>query len=614
MSFVKQSRFQQMIPKNEITEALFAFKKAFYTVGVFTACINLLMLLPAIYMMEIYDRVLASLNENTLLMLTILVLVLYALMAFLEQVRSMIVIHIGNKMDDFLNQRIYTASFEQNLKKVGINAGQALNDLTTVRQFVTGNGVFAFFDAPWFPIYLIILYLFNFWLGLFATLSVVILITLTWLNELVSKDALSEANKLAFLSSNITTNNLRNAEVIEAMGMLTNMRNRWYALHQKFLRLQSLASIRSANVTAVSKFVRITVQSLILGLGALLVIKLEITAGMMIAASIILGRALAPVEQIIAVSKQWRGTLNSYERLKELLETNPLRKPGMALPKPTGKLSFESVTAAPPGSQIPVVANVSFRLEPGDVLGIIGPSGSGKSTLARLVVGVWGCLAGKVRLDNADIFQWNKDELGPHIGYLPQDVELFAGTISENISRFNEVDAEKVVAAARLAGVHELILHLPRGYDTLIGDGGAGLSGGQKQRIGLARALYDNPTLIVLDEPNSNLDDVGEAALTQAIIELRKNNKTIILISHRPNIIGITSKLLVLRAGMNQAFGPTQEVLKLLTEKQNDIKAASSPDNKKTVVPVPSNPATLTMINQTDELKKNDQGRNDKDV
>ena len=614
MSFVKQSRFQQMIPKNEITEALFAFKKAFYTVGVFTACINLLMLLPAIYMMEIYDRVLASLNENTLLMLTIMVLVLYALMAFLEQVRSMIVIHIGNKMDDFLNQRIYTASFEQNLKKVGINAGQALNDLTTVRQFVTGNGVFAFFDAPWFPIYLIILYLFNIWLGLFATLSVVILITLTWLNELVSKDALSEANKLAFLSSNITTNNLRNAEVIEAMGMLTNMRNRWYALHQKFLRLQSLASIRSANVTAVSKFVRITVQSLILGLGALLVIKLEITAGMMIAASIILGRALAPVEQIIAVSKQWRGTLNSYERLKELLETNPLRKPGMALPKPTGKLSFESVTAAPPGSQIPVVANVSFRLEPGDVLGIIGPSGSGKSTLARLVVGVWGCLAGKVRLDNADIFQWNKDELGPHIGYLPQDVELFAGTISENISRFNEVDAEKVVAAARLAGVHELILHLPKGYDTLIGDGGAGLSGGQKQRIGLARALYDNPTLIVLDEPNSNLDDVGEAALTQAIIELRKNNKTIILISHRPNIIGITSKLLVLRAGINQAFGPTQEVLKLLTQKQNDIKAASSPDNKKTVVPVPSNPATLTMINQTDDLKKNDQGRNDKEV
>jgi len=614
MRLVNQSQFMQKAQKNEITEALFAFKKAFYTIGTFTVCINLLVLVPSLYMMDVYDRVLASLNQNTLLMLTIVALGLYALMAFLEQVRSMIMIHIGHKMDNLLNQRIYDASFEQNLKKAGINAGQALNDLATVRQFVTGNGVFAFFDAPWFPIYLIILFLFNFWIGIFATVSVTIIVSLTWLNESVSKNALSEANKLAFLSSNITTNNLRNAEVIEAMGMLTNMRNRWYALHQKFLRLQSLASTRSANVTAVSKFVRISVQSLILGLGALLVIEHQITAGMMIAASIILQRALAPVEQIIAVSKQWQNTLNSYERLKALLENNPSRKPGLSLPKPTGKLSFESVTAAPPGTNIPAVANVSFRLEPGDILGIIGPSGSGKSTLARLTVGVWGCLAGKVRLDNADIFQWNKNELGSHIGYLPQDVELFAGTISENISRFNEVDAEKVVAAARLAGVHELILRLPMGYETVIGDGGSGLSGGQKQRIGLARALYDSPTLIVLDEPNSNLDDIGEAALTQAIIELRKNHKTIILISHRPNIISITNKLLVMSAGIIQAFGPTHEVLKLLTQKQNDTKAASSPDNNKTVVPVPSNPATLTIINQTDDLKKNDQGRNDKEV
>ena len=614
MRLVKQSRYKQLIPKNEITEALFAFKKAFYTIGAFTACINLIMLVPALYMLEIYDRVLASLNENTLLMLTIMVLGFYALMSFLEQVRSMIVINIGNKMDDFLNQRIYTASFEQNLKKTGINAGQALNDLTSVRQFVTGNGIFAFFDAPWFPVYLVILYLFNIWLGVFATLSVIILVFLTWLNELVSKDALSEANKIAFQSSNIATNNLRNAEVIEAMGMLINMRNRWNTLHQKFLRLQSVASVRSANVTAVSKFVRISVQSLILGIGALLVIKTEITAGMMIAASIILGRALAPVEQIIAVSKQWRSTLNSYDRLNELLENNPLRRTGMSLPKPTGKLAFESVTAAPPGSQIPVVANVSFKLEPGDVLAIIGPSGSGKSTLARLIVGVWGSLAGKVRLDNADIFQWNKDELGPHIGYLPQDVELFAGTISENISRFNEVDSEKVVAAARIAGVHELILHLPMGYDSIIGDGGAGLSGGQKQRIGLARALYDNPTLIVLDEPNSNLDDVGEAALTQAIIELRKQNKTIVLISHRPNIIGITNKLLVMHDGINQAFGPTHEVLKFLTQKQNAAKAAASTANTIAVVPVPmpTNPVSSSMSSQSGNLKNQD--HNDKEV
>jgi ATP-binding cassette subfamily C exporter for protease/lipase len=307
----------------------------------------------------------------------------------------------------------------------------------------------------------------------------------------------------------------------------------------------------------------------------------------MIAASILLGRALGPVEQLIAVSKQWRSTLNSYERLNELLTNNPLRTKGMSLPKPLGKLSFEGVTASPPGSTIPVVANVSFMLEPGEVLGIIGPSGSGKSTLARLVVGVWASLAGKVRLDNADIYQWNKEELGPHMGYLPQDVELFAGSISDNIARFNTVDADKVVAAARLAGVHELILRLPMGYDTIIGDGGAGLSGGQKQRIGLARALYDSPTLIVLDEPNSNLDDAGEAALTQALVELRKQGKTVILISHRPNIIGVTTKLLVMRDGITQAFGPTQEVMKFLTQKQNESKATVTPSTNP-VVPIPA--------------------------
>jgi ATP-binding cassette subfamily C exporter for protease/lipase len=581
------NRFKQLIPKNEITEALLAFKKAFYTIGAFTACINLLMLVPAIYMMEVYDRVLASQNANTLFALTVMVLGLYALMNVLDQIRSMIVIQIGNKMDAYLNQRVYTASFEQNLKKSGINAGQALNDLTAVRQFVTGNGVFAFFDAPWFPIYLIIIFLFNFWLGLFSAISVAILIFLTWLNEIVSKDALSEANSIAVRSSNIATNTLRNAEVIEAMGMLENIRMRWYALHKNFLRLQALASQRSATVSTITKFVRISVQSLILGLAALLVIYGQVTPGMMIAASILLGRALGPVEQLIAVSRQWRSTLNSYERLNELLTNNPLRTKGMSLPKPLGKLSFESVTASPPGSTVPVVANVSFMLEPGDVLGIIGPSGSGKSTLARLVVGVWASLAGKVRLDNADIYQWNKEELGPHMGYLPQDVELFAGSISDNIARFNTVDADKVVTAARLAGVHELILRLPMGYDTIIGDGGAGLSGGQKQRIGLARALYDSPTLIVLDEPNSNLDDAGEAALTQALVELRKQGKTVILISHRPNIIGVTTKLLVMRDGINQAFGPTQEVMKFLTQKQNESKATATPSTNP-VVPVPA--------------------------
>ena len=586
------NRFKQLIPKNEITDALKKFKSVFYTVGVFTAVINLLMLAPSIYMLEVYDRVLASQNEYTLYMLTFMILGLFALINVLEQMRTMVVIRVGSKMDDFLNQRIFTAAFEQNLKKSGINAGQALSDLTTIRQFVTGNGLFAIFDAPWFPIYLLIIFMFDFWLGLFSAISVAILVSLAWLNEAVSKNPLSEANTIAVRSGAMATNNLRNAEVIEAMGMLGNMRRRWYENHKRFLSAQALASERSSQVTAVSKFVRLSVQSLILGLAALLVIRGEVTAGMMIAASILLGRALSPVEQVIAVSRQWRGTVIAYERLRDLLADNPLRPTSMKLPTPTGKVSVEGITAAPPGSNVPVLAQLTFAINAGDVLGIIGPSGSGKSTLARLLVGVWPALAGKVRLDGADIYQWNKEELGPNIGYLPQDVELFAGTISENIARFGEVDSEKVVIAAKLAGVHELVLNMPKGYDTVIGDNGAGLSGGQKQRIGLARALYDLPALIVLDEPNSNLDDVGETALTQAIVQLQKMGKTVILISHRPNIIKITNKLLVLRDGINQAFGPTDQVLQLLAKKQSEAQAAQAAATK----PTQAAPTSITTV------------------
>jgi ATP-binding cassette subfamily C exporter for protease/lipase len=554
------------MPTNEITEALLKFKQVFYTIAIFTACINILMLVPSIYMLEVYDRVLVSRNETTLYVLSFMTVGLFALMAVLEYIRSMVVIRIGAKMDTFLNNRVYTAAFEQNLSGSGVNAGQALNDLTTIRQFVTGNGMFAFFDAPWFPIYLIVIFVFNFWMGLFAFVSVAILVALAWLNEVVSRKPLSEANGVAIRSSNMATNNLRNAEVIEAMGMLPNMRARWYDQHVKFLKLQAEASQKASRVSSITKFVQIAVQSLILGLGALLVIMGQVTAGMMIAGSILLGRALAPVQQVIAVWRQWNGVLSAYQRLQKLLADNPPREAGMELPPPVGNLSVEQVTAAPPNAAVAVLKSVSFQIQSGDCLGIIGPSGSGKSTLARLLVGVWRAAVGKVRLDGADVFLWNKDELGPHMGYLPQDIELFAGTISENIARFGKVDAEKVVAASKLAGVHDMILHLPEGYDTMIGDGGLGLSGGEKQRLGLARALYDEPALIVLDEPNSNLDDIGEIALTQAIIRLRQMRKTVVLISHRPSIIRETNKLLVLREGMVSAFGPTDQVLKDLAQ------------------------------------------------
>ena len=556
------------LPNSEIIEALAQFKKVFYAIGWFSACINTLMLVPSIYMMQVYDRVLASRNHATLVMLTLIVVGLLVLMAFLEHVRSMVVIHMGSKIDAFLNERIYNAAFEQNLKKEGINAGQALNDLTTIRQFVTGTSVFAFFEIPWFPIYLALIYYFSVWLGLFATAGVAVLFLLAWLNEFVSHAPLSEANNLAVQSSQITTNNLRNAEVIHAMGMLPNLRNRWYQIHQKFLQKQAQASQNAALVTSITKAVRIAIQSLILGLAAFLVISGGVSAGMMIAASVLIGRATAPVEQVIGIWKQWRGVTSAYDRLNKLLDNNPARPVGMSLPPPQGALEVEAVRATPPGSQFWVLKGVSFSLQVGDILGVIGPSGSGKSTLARLLVGVWPASAGMVRLDGADVYQWNKDELGPSIGYLPQDIELFSGTIAENIARFGEIDSQKIVKAAQLAGVHELILKMPNGYDTKIGDAGQGLSGGQKQRIGLARALYGDPSFIVLDEPNSNLDDIGERALGQAILELRQQKKTVVVISHRHPIVKVTNKLLVMNDGTVGAFGPTDQVVAEITRLQ----------------------------------------------
>jgi len=553
--------YKLKIPKTEIAQALADFKGAFRTVGVFSAIINLLLLVPALYMLQVYDRVLASRNETTLLMLTLLALGAFLFMSALELVRSFILIRLGAQLDARMNRRIYAAAFEQNLKRAGGNAGQALQDLATIRQFLTGQGLFAFFDAPWFPVYLFVIFLFDPFLGLFALVGTTVLVILAFVNETVSKKPLEEANAVAVTSGNLATNNLRNAEVIAAMGMLPNLMGRWLTLNNRFLQLQAEASQKTGTITSITKFVRISMQSLILGLGAMLALEGEITPGMMIVATILMGRALSPVEQLIGVWKSWSSARTAYHRLTELLETNPARETGMALPKPVGKISVEGVTAAPPGATTAVLKNLSFAAAPGDVLGIIGPSGSGKSTLARLLVGVWPVAAGKVRLDGADVYYWNKEELGPYIGYLPQDIELFAGTVSENIARFGEIDSEKVVMAAKRAGVHDMILQFPQGYDTVLGDGGAGLSGGQKQRLGLARAIYDDPSLIVLDEPNSNLDEVGEQALITTITDLHKRQKTIVVISHRTSVLGTTTKLLLLVDGKSQLFGPTGQVL-----------------------------------------------------
>ena len=552
--------------ENEIAAALAACRGAFVSVGVFSAIINLLMLAPSLYMLQVYDRVLASRNQTTLLVLTLLILAVFVCMNGLECVRSWVLIRVSAQLDMKLNQRVYAAAFEQNLTGAKTNAGQPLNDLTNIRQFMTGNGVFAFFDAPWFPVYLLVIFLFDAMLGAFALCGALLLVVLAFVNEMVSRKPLAEASSMAIAASNHATNDLRNAEVIEAMGMLPSMLARWSKLQGRFLQLQAQASEKAGVVSAATKFVRVSLQSLILGFAALLVLDQKITGGMMIVASILMGRVLNPVEQVINIWRTWSSARSAYQRLQTLLGSYPARKVGMRLPDPSGRVSLEAVTAAPPGADVAVIKGVGFALVPGDVLGVLGPSGAGKSTLARLIVGVWPAAAGHVRLDGVDVFLASKDALGPHIGYLPQDIELFAGSVSENIGRFGGIDPEKVVLAAKRTGVHEMILRFPHGYDTQLGEGGAGLSGGQKQRIGLARALYGDPALVVLDEPNSNLDEAGEQALIAAINDLRERNKTVVVISHRTTIIAVTSKLLLLADGVARMFGHTRKVLEDLTK------------------------------------------------
>ncbi|CAI8819752.1 type I secretion system permease/ATPase [Pseudomonas sp. IT-P294] len=562
-----------------LLKALGDYKSILISVGCFTALINVLMLVPSIYMLQVYDRVLSSQNETTLAMLSLMVVGFFVFIGLLEIVRSFIVIRIGSQLERRFNLRVYQAAFERNLFKGEGNAGQSLGDLTHIRQFVTGPALFAFFDAPWFPVYLFVIFLFNVWLGVLATAGAVLLIGLACLNEAMTKKPLGEAAAFSQKSSQLATSHLHNAETIQAMGMLGVLRKRWFQVHSRFLGLQNQASDTGAVISSLSKTLRLCLQSLVLGLGALLVIKGDMTAGMMIAGSILMGRVLSPIDQLIAVWKQWSGAKLAYRRLDALLQAFPPSDEAMALPAPKGQISFEQVSAGPPGRRGATLHMVNFSLGAGEVMGVLGASGSGKSTLARVLVGVWPTLGGTVRLDGADIHRWNRDDLGPYIGYLPQDIELFSGSIAENIARFREADPQKVVEAAQQAGVHELILRMPQGYDTVLGEDGSGLSGGQKQRVALARALYGNPSLVVLDEPNSNLDTVGEAALAGAIAHMKARGTSVILVTHRSSALAQADKLLVLNEGRLQAFGPSQEVLKALSgaQEQQREKTAQAP-------------------------------------
>ncbi|MGF6154754.1 type I secretion system permease/ATPase [Pseudomonas fluorescens] len=578
-------RMAKTTPTAPLLKALGDYKSILISVGCFTALINVLMLVPSIYMLQVYDRVLSSQNETTLVMLSLMVVGFFAFIGLLETVRSFIVIRIGSQLERHFNLRVYQAAFERNLFKGEGNAGQSLGDLTHIRQFVTGPALFAFFDAPWFPVYLFVIYLFNVWLGVFATVGAVLLIGLAFLNEAITKKPLGEAGGYSQRSTQLATSHLHNAETIQAMGMLGALRKRWFQVHSRFLGLQNQASDTGAVISSLSKTLRLCLQSLVLGLGALLVIKGEMTAGMMIAGSILMGRVLSPIDQLIAVWKQWSGAKLAYRRLDALLQEFPPNEDAMELPAPKGQVTFEQVSAGPPGKRAATLHMVNFNLGAGEVLGVLGASGSGKSTLARVLVGVWPTLAGTVRLDGADIHRWNRDDLGPYIGYLPQDIELFSGSVAENIARFRQADPQKVVEAAQQAGVHEMILRLPQGYDTVLGEDGSGLSGGQKQRVALARALYGKPSLVVLDEPNSNLDTVGEAALASAIAQMKAQGTSVILVTHRSSALAQADKLLVLNEGRLQAFGPSQEVLKALSGAQQSGAQQEQPREKTAAAP-----------------------------
>ena len=570
--------------RDDLTSALHALRGAFLAVACFSLVINLLMLTPSLYMLQVYDRVLTSRHEVTLYMLSLVVVGLFALDALLEWVRARVLVRTGAALDLQLGPRVFDAYFERSLRVGNASQGQPLHDLTNIRQFLTGRGLFAFFDAPWMPIFVLVIFLLHPWLGAFAALAVLVLLGIAVANATFTAPVLDEANREAQVANHFANSHVRNAEVVDAMGMLANLRGRWMQRQGRMLALQAQASERGAVMASLSKFVRIFFQSGILGVGALLVIDNQLSPGGMIAASILLGRALAPVDLAIGTWRSLVSARGAHKRLGELLAAHPTRASKTSLPRPHGQVQAENLIVGSPGSRQPILKGLNFSAAPGMLVAIVGPSASGKSTLARALVGVWQPLSGAVRLGAAEVHSWNKEELGPWVGYLPQDVELFEGTVADNIGRFGLPNSEQTVLAAKRAGVHEMILRLPQGYETPVGQAGAALSGGQRQRIALARAMYGDPALLVLDEPNANLDQDGDTALIEALRAMKQEKRTVFVVTHRPNVLAVADTALILSGGVIQGFGPRDEVLKKLTSGsrpgQAEIKSSPAPTSK----------------------------------
>ena len=554
---------------SELQQALAALRPFFVRAGWFSVLAALLVLAPSGYMLEVYGRVVNSRSLTTLAMLTVLVVGAYVLLEIAEWARAETMRAASVELDNRMRRRLFEAMFEANLRRAPGGGVQSLRDLRTVCEALYSPAVLALMEAPVALLMAVLLFLMSPVLGWSAVVFALAQVLVTWLNERASKPVLMQANREAIAAQQYADGALRNAEVVEAMGMLRNTYARWQRLQQKFLALQAQASEAAGGFQALSKLLQITLSSLLLGLACWLMLHNSLAGGgaMVIVGSILGGRMLAPLVQVVS---QWQAVVNARDarqRLEKLLEAVPSHEQAMALPAPRGLLTVESLVAGPPvPGAAPILRGVQFALQPGEVLAVVGPSASGKTTLARLLVGLWPAAAGKVRLDGADVFLWDKAELGPHVGYLPQGVELFSGTLAENIARFGPVLPAKVEAAARAVGMHEFILSLPQGYETPVGPDGSRLSGGQRQRVALARALYGDPVYVVLDEPNSSLDEEGDAALVRAIAEAKARGTTFVLMTHRTSVLAVADKMLVLREGVQQAFGPRDEVLAALNQ------------------------------------------------
>jgi ATP-binding cassette subfamily C exporter for protease/lipase len=551
-----------------LTEVLLSFKKEFLVVGLFSAVVNLLMLTPTLYMLQVFDRVLNGQSFTTLFVVSLITLFLFVMMAFAEWARSILLVRTGVKLDQALSKKVFLSSFLSYLNPSESEPSKAFGYLITLRQFMTGNGVFALFDSPWLPIYVGVLFLLHPLLGWLAIGFSVVQVGMAWYGYHVGRDAQLTSDASGATAQKFMQSKLRNIEVLSSMGMLAPLYKRWQSLQFKALLQNGRAQQRTGAVTALSKFVRYTQQSASLGAGAWLVIHGEVSVGAMIAGNVLMTRALAPIDLLVG---SWPGFLSSkeaYTKLQDLMAFQPKGRDKVYTDAPVGRLKIQKLVVRATGREKPILKDVNFEAFPGMATVVLGPSGSGKSTLARAMLGIWPDYDGEILLDDQPIAQWTRESLGAHLGYLPQDIELFDGTIAENIARIGEVDSARVIEAAEAAGLHQIILRFPKGYDTRVGQGGAFLSGGQRQRVGLARALYGNPAVVVLDEPNANLDDAGENALLQAVELLKRQGKTVVLISHRPSVLKVADRLVILQDGQVVVSGPRDGVLAKLKELQ----------------------------------------------